>query len=70
MLKLTPPATPVPKLAPAPEGGPFTDAWRTLHATRDMFLATLRDLHKWDDDRAREAVACLMTELRKLRLIE
>jgi hypothetical protein len=35
-----------------------------------MFLATLRDLRTWDEDRAREAAAYVMTEMRKLRLID
>jgi hypothetical protein len=62
--------TPIPTLTPAPPGGPFTDAWRTLHATREMFFATLRDLRTWDEERAREAAAYVVTELRKLRLID
>jgi hypothetical protein len=67
MLKIT---TPIPALPPAPPGGPFTDAWRQLHATREMFLATLRDLRTWDEERAREAAAYVMTEFRRLRLID
>jgi hypothetical protein len=35
-----------------------------------MFLATLRDLRTWDEERAREAAAYVMTELRQLRLID
>jgi hypothetical protein len=69
-MTMTTTPTPIPKLTPAQAGGPFTDAWRTLHATREMFLATLRDLRTWDEDRAREAADYVVTELRELRLID